>query len=404
MTDFFKKRAALHQKHMMRYLRYVFNDHFMLVMLILIGGIGLYYSNLIKTLPTGFVWGLPITLVLWLALLHVGRFATLVQSADMVYLLPKETAIKTGYLNKALVHSFWLPAALLLIGTGALMPLVVVSGGGAFDEFPFYFVMVLFLKLAHLFVQKINFFQDTTTKQKTTYVIWLGLSLASLALGLWVKPVVGLLAGLITCAVSFFISKEEHALLDWQKMVELEEGRLHRIYQFLNLFTDVPEIGAKVHRRKYLDGLLVFIQGKSRNPYLYLFARRLLRGSEFSGLYLRLVVIGGLFLALLDDWRFSIAIGVLFIYLIGFQLIPLYTQFRYMVLSQLYPTVASQKVTALKRLVTITLVIAAAIFTICTFIGLRDLSTTLLVLLILIVEVFAFVQVYLAQRLKKMND
>ena len=37
---------------------------------------------------------------------------------------------------------------------------------------------------------------------------------------------------------------------DWigRKMVHVEEQRLHKIYQFINLFTDVPEITAKVKK------------------------------------------------------------------------------------------------------------------------------------------------------------
>ncbi|QIL48393.1 hypothetical protein G7082_07745 [Vagococcus hydrophili] len=37
MNLFYKKRQGTHMKHMMRYLKYVFNDHFLLVMLIAMG-------------------------------------------------------------------------------------------------------------------------------------------------------------------------------------------------------------------------------------------------------------------------------------------------------------------------------------------------------------------------------
>ncbi|MCC9085083.1 ABC transporter permease [Enterococcus faecium] len=42
MSSFFQKRLARHQKKMMKYMRYVLNDHFVLVCLFLIGGVGLY--------------------------------------------------------------------------------------------------------------------------------------------------------------------------------------------------------------------------------------------------------------------------------------------------------------------------------------------------------------------------
>lgn len=49
MNNFFQLRLAKHQKKMMKYLRYVLNDHFVLVCLFLFGGVGFYYSNWLKT-------------------------------------------------------------------------------------------------------------------------------------------------------------------------------------------------------------------------------------------------------------------------------------------------------------------------------------------------------------------
>ena len=57
MSSFFQKRLARHQKKMMKYMRYVLNDHFVLVCLFLIGGVGLYYSNWLKNLQPPFAIG-----------------------------------------------------------------------------------------------------------------------------------------------------------------------------------------------------------------------------------------------------------------------------------------------------------------------------------------------------------
>ncbi len=88
-----------------------------------------------------------------------------------------------------------------------------------------------------------------------------------------------------------------------------------------------------------------------------MFARRLARGSDFSGLYFRLVIIGGLLIAGVVDFYFSLIIGFLFLYLIGFQLLPLANQFRYMVLVQLYPIHKNQKKQAIQYLLTWVLII-----------------------------------------------
>ena len=45
MLELWKKRQAKHQKQMFKYLRYVLNDHFVLALLFLLGGLGLSYSD-----------------------------------------------------------------------------------------------------------------------------------------------------------------------------------------------------------------------------------------------------------------------------------------------------------------------------------------------------------------------
>lgn len=44
-------------KNMMKYLKYVLNDHFLLVMLISLGGFVLYYSEFVKTIDETFYLG-----------------------------------------------------------------------------------------------------------------------------------------------------------------------------------------------------------------------------------------------------------------------------------------------------------------------------------------------------------
>ena len=57
MKEFYLKRQQKHRQSMMKYLKYILNDHFLLVMLISMGGFGLYYSEFIKTIPEDFVLG-----------------------------------------------------------------------------------------------------------------------------------------------------------------------------------------------------------------------------------------------------------------------------------------------------------------------------------------------------------
>lgn len=405
MSGFFGIRLARHLKKMMKYMRYVFNDHFILVCVFLLGGLGFYYSQVLKTLPANFIWGRPILIVLWLAVLQIGKIATLAEEADKVFILPKEPEM-TSYLNRSMRYSFWLPlVALFLIG-GMSMPLVVVSTGWVFSTFAYFIVMLGILKISHLRVQKYTLYQISSKETYLWFALWMLTSLVAIVLSLYVMPIVGPLVALLQ-AVAFYLilnKKEQTVSLDWEQMIQKEKNRMHRIYQFIHLFTDVPEISSSVKRRKILDPLLSKIKKTSQNTYLYLYARSFLRGSEYSGLFIRLVLVGGVVLFFLKEFWISMGVSVLFVYLIGFQLIPIYTQFDYMVMTHLYPIAKDQKKQAVSKLLTVLLFVAAVLFSVFVLIALPDLKEGLMVISALIVEVLLFAKFYVPYRLKKMED
>ncbi|MHC5227859.1 ABC transporter permease [Enterococcus sp. LJL99] len=404
MSGFYTIRLNKHLKKMMKYMRYVFNDHFVLVCIFLLGGLGFYYSQVLKTLPQQFVWGRPLVLLIWFATLFIGRLATLAEEADKVFILPKETEMP-AYLNKALVYSLWLPfVACLLIG-GMTMPLVVISSGLAFSSFFYFLVMLLGLKVSHLFLQKYELYQIATSQYQQVFGLWLGSSLLIMGISLYSFPLLGTALALIQVGLFKWLlaRKEQSVSLDWEKMIRKEKSRMYRIYQFIHLFTDVPEISSSVKRRKFADSLLYKIKRTTENTYLYLYARSFIRGSEYSGLFLRLVLVGGVILFFLKEFWISMGVSLLFIYLIGFQLIPIYAQFDYMVMTQLYPVSQQQKKKAVSQLVSWLLIIAAILFSLFVVIALPQKVDALLVVVALLVEVVGFTKFYIPYRLKKME-
>lgn len=403
MKELFHQRLNRHQKQMMRYLRYVFNDHFVLACTFLLGGVGLYYSNLVKQLPSDFLPGKLLVIAVLVLVLHLGNFVSLTKPADVVFLLPKEKEMRS-YLEGGFRYSLLLPFVSLVLLGGFMMPLYVVSADGQFSDF-FPLVLGLWgLKVAHLQLKRYRLFQNSQDANKW-YGFWLVFSVLALALAVFVNPWVVLPAGIGIAVVYYqLLWKNVQQPLDWNKMIQLESNRLQRIYRFINLFTDVPQVAASVKRRKYLDGLLTKIPKDQGHTYLYLYARRMLRGSEFSGLYLRLVVIGGLLLYFVNEIWFSVGLGALFLYLIGFQLVPLYNQFQYMVMTQLYPVPSQQKTKALRQLLLVLLLVGAVIFTVVGSIPYSSWGNRGLLLAVFVAVALAFTYLYLPLRIKKMAD
>lgn len=401
MTAFYQKRLSRHLSKMMKYMRYVFNDHFILVCVFLLGGLGFYYSQIIKTLPSGFIWGRPLVMAAWLLVLQLGSLATLAEEADKVFLLPKERQMEQ-YLWRAVAYSSLLPAITLLLLGGMTMPLVVISSGWSFNSFLLFYLMLVALKESHLLIQRNALYQNQSN-QRLMQGVWLLLCLGSMAVGLYLTPFAGLGLALVQLAGFFLYLRNQSEPLDWEKMVRQEQVRMHRIYQFIHLFTDVPEITSSVKRRKFWDPLLQKVQRTSENTYFYLYLRSFLRGSEYSGLFFRLVVVAGVVLLLLQEFWIALGIAVLFIYLIGFQLIPIYAQFDYMIMTQLYPIPVSQKRRAVERLISLLLTIAAVLFAVMTMIALKQPLQAGAVTLSLAVEVVLFTKWYVPYRLKKME-
>lgn len=404
MKAFFQKRLKQHQKRMMRYMKYVFNDHFVLVMTFLLGGVGFYYSNWLKTVTPGYMWGKFFVLIIWVAALHIGRFVSLAQPADQIFLLPKEKQMRS-YLSAAFNYSCIFPFFILFFIVAFTMPLVVVSTGNSFATFFFYLLSLWGLKISHLEIERMSIFQDMKKARQNAYFLWVIFTLIILGISIWFQPILGTIIAAMQIVLFYKLCWQSmNVSLDWQAMIEKEQDRLHRIYQFINLFTDVPEISTKIKRRKSFDFLLDRISFSQANTYLYLYARRMLRGSEYSGLYLRLVVLGGLFLYFVGERWFALGIGMLFIYLIGFQLLPLYQQFQYVPLTKLYPIKGRQKLSAMQKLIGVLLLFCALVFAVVTMFALNQWSDRFIVVGGYLLMVLFFVWGYLPYRIKKLND
>lgn len=401
MHAFFKNRVKKHQQQMQRYLRYVFNDHFALLMTLLLGAGGLYYSNFLKTLTPPFSIGRLIVVLIFCAALTFGRYASLTKPADQLFLLPKETQMRT-YLAQALRYSCIVPFSALFLIVGASMPLYVVSTAQGFGQFFSLLVMMWCLKFSHLVVQQARLFLLVTKQKKLLMVSFWLYAMVTISLGVFVTPLLGLGLSILAAVVYYVLAwQKQTASLDWEVMIDTEQDRLYRVYQFINLFTDVPAVKAVVKRRKYADGLLRQIKKVQSNTYLYLYSRQFVRGTEYSGLFIRLVAIYCVCLYFIEEYWIVLILGVLFLYLIGFQMIPMYHRFRYMLLSELYPVSEAMQKRSFRTILAIILSSATLIFVIGVLLTQAIAQAGLIIAAFLVFDLF-FLYVYVPQRLKKM--
>lgn len=403
MIEIWKKRVRLHQKKMMRYMKYVFNDHFVLVCLFLIGALGYAYSNFLKSLAGDFIWGRPIVLVIFVLLILTGKLATLIQPADAVFLLPKEEQMK-DYFKGAKMYSSLLPSFIIVLITAFLMPLLVATTTLTFFDMVYFIVMLLMLKNWELDLQ-IYALKVSQKQERHLLTLIKGVTVSILSgIYLFIYPIIGVaLAILVSIGSRNWLSKKgSHQVYQLEWMVSSEQQRMHRIYQFINLFTDIPSLKGKVRRRKYLDGFLKGIKPVHQKTFDYLYARTFLRGTEYSGLFIRLTGIAAILIVVTHSFYVGLFLAVIFIYLTGFQLLPLYFHYDNMALTNLYPVKETVKTGALKRLLMMILLCQSVIIVIASLLVL-SITESLLMGIVALVFSVAFCQFYLPSRIKKMK-
>jgi len=177
---------------------------------------------------------------------------------------------------------------------------------------------------------------------------------------------------------------------------------MQMFYHAANMFTDVPHLTGRVKRRKWLDPIFSRIPFDSKFTYRFLFSRTLVRTSEYSGLVVRLSIIAALILLYSNNLYFSLIISCLFIYLTGFQLIPMIKRHDLKIWPDLYPVPPQQKRTALLQLLMKVLVVQAILFSVSACIGLPFIEG-IIVAIVTIIFALIFSNVYTKTRLKKLD-
>lgn len=404
MQEFYHKRKVNQRKNMLKYLKYILNDHFLLVMLISLGGFGLYYSEFVKGIDESFYVGTFVGILVCSMSIIFGKLATLIREADSIFLLPKEREMRE-YLKASLKHSIILPFIVIGLLVGVMMPILVATSSLDFSDYLPILLNLWGLKLADLFIQLESLYLNTEKKVQLHKLLLVVITLVSMGLNVYVMPWIGVVISivLLVAVINGANVSLKNNPLDWGKAIQTERKRMKKIYSFINLFTDVPGLSSEIKRRKYLDRLLNLIRKEQDQTYIYLYSRVFLRGTEYSGLVFRLTAIGSLILVFSNQVVLSSIISLLFIYLIGFQLLPIYNEFDYMLMTQLYPVNKGKKVEAVQTLILCILLIISVIFSLILFVFLENKLHALLIALAIFAESIVLVYFYAKRRLKKLE-
>jgi len=337
MNSLFEERRKVYYRQNLKYLRYVFNDHFILFLMILLGALAVQYAQFLQAHSLNTAGKVGLVVLITILSQIFGRLASFVEPADKVFLLPQENAVRKHLLSSCL-RSLLFPALISLVLVGIVAPLLKWS----FLYLLLWFVLLVLLKAAGL-----------------------GLRLRQLM---------------------------PKGIISWERLIAYEENRKTNTLRFFALFTNVKGLKTQSRRRKYLD----FLLPKTLRTYEYLFSRAFLRSGDYLSLTLRLIALSVLSLIFIGNPILAVILASVFNYLLLFQLFALQDSFDYQVLTRIYPLRQSSKFSAIKNVLSRIMLFATVVEVIF---GLIFLQVRLYLIVLLLVN-FLLVKFYIKMRLK----
>jgi ABC-2 type transport system permease protein len=394
-----KDRSVHRLKEFGVYLRYILNGHLVVVLLFLVGTAAFYYQNWISSLSREFPAEIIIAVILGIFLTHSPVYTFLLE-ADQVFLIPLEARLRSYFLRSGMLSLVFQGYILLMI-FALVMPMYAHVSENGFQSFFIFLIILLVIKGWNIAVNwKIHYYVQPSVYTWDMIVRYFINVLFTFLLFKNAHVLFLVLFAFIMASYyrSFYVRTKKMGL-KWDLLIAQEEKRMASFYRLANLFTDVPKLKDTVKRRKWLDWLINRISFSQDKTFDYLYARTFLRSSDYLGLFIRLTVIGGFALYFISFGAGQIVLSLLFIYLTGFQLLPLWNHHQNKLWIDLYPVTHDQKTTAFHSLLMRILFIQSFIFTtIILFKG--EWIFSLIILLSGLLFSFLFVNVYSKKRLK----
>ncbi|MDQ0232303.1 ABC transporter permease [Metabacillus malikii] len=398
IDEIWKTRLNHHINETRSYLKYMLNDHLLFVFIFLAAGGAVAYSGWLKTVPSDFpaIHLMALTFALIVASSNVR---TLVKEADIVFLIPMEHKLK-AYFKKAFIYSFITQCFVLVVLIIVFSPLyfaVTPANGG---DLLICLLFILLIKYWNLRMSwKMEFYSESSTRLVDLFVRFV-VSLCTIFFAFSDEYMYSIVLIVVMFLYEVYFSKQVRArAMKWDQLIKKEDARKQSFYKIANLFTDVPKLKKRAKRRQYLDWLLKQVKYNQENIFDYLFIRAFLRSGDYSGIVMRLTIIGAVVLYVINNELIGNSLVVILLsFLTGIQIMSLYKHYDLIELPSLYPKAESRKLSSFLQI--IYKVLLGQLFVYLIVILLKGhVVTTALTLGISIVFITVFVYGYMKSRL-----
>lgn len=333
----FAGRLSAHVKKLSRYLRYILTGHMMIAMVFIISAMSVYYQRFLEEIPESFPSAWLIAIVLG-SVTAYSPLQTLLKKADIIFLLPAENQL-SGFFLRTWIYSYFTQLYIFAFAFAALAPLYMA----VFPENASYTWLFLFLLIVKAWSLAANWWM-LRVRDKQTRLLDKAVRTALIIVMVYfyinqetIFLIIVSVLLITLLSINFYLANK-HKALNWDVMIESDYLRMRSFYRLANMFTDVPHLETPIKKRHFLARLITkHIPFRQNQAYLYLYRLTTVRSGEYLGIYLRLLVIGGLLIYFVPNEWLKLIFALLFLYMLFLQLVPLWKHHATIVWLDLYP-------------------------------------------------------------------
>lgn len=391
MTEVFEKREADEFRSYLKHLRYVFNDHFVLVIVFFLGALGFYYQDILS-----YIYPYDIILMLiWGVFLYwfpyFGKLRTDVKSADVIHLTSQEEWVRE-WISKNKKKSLIAPAIFYGISIALMMPIVSRLLMLRASDGVYLWGSLMLLKWTHFSFIENSFYRFKLSRRykwafRMLNILNVFMHLISLT---WSALII---VAVFSSALRFIYGMEvKRERLNWIEIVDYEEVRKQKELNLLAMFVDIKGLKIRTKRRPYFDVLLKLIPRKKRRIGSFLILRSFLRSGDYLSLFVRLLVIGSLLISFVESSILRIVFAGLILLMILLQMRPLLRHFNQNILMKVYPISLQEELKSGTMVIHSLGIFTAVLFSFFSFLAGKNIQGTgaMFIVLVLITIVHAY--------------
>lgn len=361
--ELFKERLGEHLKRLNRYLRYIFNGHFMVALIFIIITISVYYQQWLEQMSPSFPAALVIAIVFG-GVASYNPIQSFLKTPDKVFLTVKEEKLQP-YFRLSLVYNYVFQLYMVLIVSAAFGPMFEKAFPN--KSLKDYFVLIFILLLLKGWNMATNWYMFKVQHSLIRRLDKIIRTFLSVAIFFFLLKgtifVITMIVLYFAIALNNLFLTRKQSGLAWETMIDNDQIRLASFYRFVSMFAEVPHLSNRLVKRRILSKMVykkVAFTQQATFDFLYRLA--FIRSSEYLSMYIRLTILGGIVIYFIPNLWLKLAFVLLFLYMTSFQMIALFHHYRTNIWIDLYPIGREDRVRAFITFLSRITLIQSALF------------------------------------------